>query len=76
MSKPRKLFAKPVSRVVALDTSAHVGWLHRWNDGTTQLSWLKDQQCRVAYEPLEKTDNLDGPTVLPEVVGAQRKAGR
>lgn len=42
MPKPKKLFAVVVSRVVSLDTGAHVGWVYRWNDGTFHVSWLND----------------------------------
>lgn len=74
MSKSKKLFAKPVSRVVALDTSDHVGWLYRWNDGTTHMSWLKEHHCRVAYVPLKEAECFDGPPVMPATVAVQHEA--
>ncbi len=53
MSKQKKLFAQPVSRIKSRATDAQVGWVYCWNDGTSHLSWFGDEHADVVFVPME-----------------------
>lgn len=52
MRETRRLEARAVMRILAVETGGQVGWLYRWNNGDLQPAWFAGPLEAVIYEPV------------------------
>lgn len=57
MAREERLSAEPIERITV---DGGVGWLYLWNNGETQMLWLKPPQRAVAAAP-DKSEGHQEP---------------
>ncbi|SFO26283.1 hypothetical protein SAMN04487859_12157 [Roseovarius lutimaris] len=50
MGRKKRLYAKPIKRILDRKTRTVVGWLYEWNTGAQVPMWKDGKKTDVIYE--------------------------